>query len=61
MTVLFFVPMPSILTYYSVLEQQVSADDKTSVWSIALTQYVFLTGSMSVINARDGTCASYYS
>lgn len=37
-----------------------SADDKTTVWSPARTEYVFMAGGMFVINARDSAIPKYY-
>lgn len=39
---------------------QGSADDQIRVWTIALTLYVFMTGAMFVVGARDGVCPSHY-
>lgn len=31
------------------------------MWTIALTKYVVMPGSMFVVNVRDRACAGYYS
>lgn len=59
-SILLFVPMPLILAYYSGFAIRGSTDDQTRVWTIALTEYVFMAGYMFLINARDGAYLSYY-
>lgn len=58
--ILLFVPMTYILAHYSGLVIRGSADDQTDVWTVALTEYVFMSGSMLVINVQNGVCLSYY-
>lgn len=48
------------LAYYGGLALQGSADDKTRVWTISLTEYVIMAGVMFVINTRNGDCTAYY-
>lgn len=60
MRIILFVPTPLILAYYSRLVTRSSADDQTSVSTIALTEYAFMCGTLFVNNARDWACPSYY-
>lgn len=39
--------------YHSVLTLQRFADDRTGVWTIGLTEYVYMLMAMFVINGRD--------
>lgn len=57
---LLFVPTPLVLLYYTRLVLKGSADDKTRLWTVALTEYVFLGGVIFVINIRHRDYASYY-
>lgn len=36
-----------------------STNDKTCVWTIALTEYVFMADTTFVISARPGACSQY--
>lgn len=54
------VPTPLILSYYSGLALRSSVEDRTSVWNIALTEYVFMAFEMFVINARARAFPRYY-
>lgn len=55
-----FVPITLVLSYYSELALPGSADDETRIWTFALTEYVFMTGAIFVINIRDVACHSFY-
>lgn len=57
---LWFVPTALALSYYSLLALRGSADDQTRIWTMALTEFVFMEGVMFIINARDGAYPSYY-
>lgn len=57
---LLFVPTPLVLPYYIGLALRGSVDDQTSIWTMVLTEYVFMAGAMFVSNAREGTSPSYY-
>lgn len=58
--ILLFVPTPLILTYYSRLGLRRSTDDQTRMWIVYLTEYVFMSRAMFVVNAEDRACPSYY-
>lgn len=58
--ILLFVRTTLILSYCSSLALRGSANDKTPVWAIALTEYVFMAFTMFLTNARDGACPWYY-
>lgn len=49
-----------MLSYYTGFVQDGSADDRTILWTTALTEYVFSTDAIFVLNAKDGSFASYY-
>lgn len=53
-TILWFVPTPMILSYYSGLALRDCADDMTRFWTIILTEHVIATGMMCMTHARDG-------
>lgn len=57
---LLFFPTPLVPEYYTGLVLKRSADDRTRVWTIALTEYIFLTGTVLAISANDRVCAGYY-
>lgn len=50
--VLLIVLTPLVLFYYSGLAVQGSADDKSCVWTIALTEYVFMAEATLVVRAQ---------
>lgn len=58
--ILVLMPTPFILTNYSGLLLLGSAEDQTRVWTISLSEYVFMSSAMFVIGARNGACTSYY-
>lgn len=51
--------MPQILWYYNRSLLKDLADDKMQLWTMPLTEYVFLACLQLVINAKDGAYASY--
>lgn len=57
--VLLIVPQPSVLSFYTGLVLKGSADYKTLLWTIDLTEYVFLTVVIFVINVKDCAYGSY--
>lgn len=58
--VLLFTTMALIMFYCSILALCCSVNYKTAVWKIALTEHVFMDGTMFVLNAGDGACTRYY-
>lgn len=58
--VLLFVLTSLILSYYSGLALQCSAENRTGICIIAITEYVFMADAMLVINGRDRACPRYY-
>lgn len=50
-----------VLAYYSDVAMPGSATDQTRIWTIALTEYVFMAGAVFIVNAKDGVCSTYYS
>lgn len=51
---------PPDLAYYRGLVTSGSANDAMRWWTIALTEYIFMSGAMIVIYDRDRACPSYY-
>lgn len=54
-----FVVSPSILSYFSVVAVQDSANDNTCISTIVLTEYVFMAGAMFVATSRDKSNLRY--
>lgn len=46
---------PSVQSFYTRLVLDVSADDRTLFWAIALSKYALLAGMTSVLNGKDGS------
>lgn len=61
MAILLSLPTPFILALHNELVRRGSSDDHSGVWTITLTEYVFISGTIFVINARDGAYSGYYS
>lgn len=58
---LIFVLRPPVLSYYIRLVLNGFRDDNSCLSKFSVAEFAFLTGVMLVINAADGSCASYYS
>lgn len=61
MPVLLFMPTRIISAYFSWLVIRDSADDQPGVCTITLTEYVFMSGTISVTISRHMDGRSYYS
>lgn len=46
--------------HYSGVAMWGSVAEDTRIWTIALTEYVFMVEVMFIVNARDGAYATYY-
>lgn len=57
---LLFVPTLPLLSNYTGLVRNGSADDKTRLWTVVLKVYVFLANVMFLINAKHGACLICY-
>lgn len=55
-----FVRTSFILSYYSGLVGRGFTDDMAIVWTMALTESVFMSWAMFVVKARHGSTAWYY-
>lgn len=53
-------PITLLFSYYYGLALQKSADDHNCIWTMALTDYVFMVRAILVINAWEGSCPRYY-
>lgn len=57
---LFFVFSPFVLAYYSGVAMQGSGASQTRIWTIALTEFVFIARAMFIVNDKDGACLICY-
>lgn len=55
-----FVPSPFVTEYFSGVEMRGFAADQTRIWTMVLTEYIFMSEEMFIVNTRDGVCATYY-
>lgn len=49
-------PSLFVLAYYSGGAMRGSAMDQTRIWTIDMTEYVFMAGAMSIVGDKDGAC-----
>lgn len=57
---LLFISSPFVRLYYSGLSVRCSAADQTNVWTIALTELVFIFGATFSIKGKDVAWSTYY-
>lgn len=57
---LLFVRSSFVLAYYSVVAMRGSAADQIRIWTIALSEYVFMARAMFIVNAKNGACSTYH-
>lgn len=56
---LLFVPTTHVLSFYDGLLLNGLVDNRTRLWTIALTDYILWAGVMLVINGMERACSSY--
>lgn len=56
---LLFFPSPFVPACYISVAMRGSAADQTQVRTIALSEFVFMTGAMFIVNIKDGVCLTY--